>query len=87
MLPIGSSGTPDDRLQIPPRKYEASRIERSSYPGLIIHALSSLCHELAIRLHVSLLKYGSIKDRKFELIKACLLEVVRKFVQVLVIGK
>lgn len=70
-----------------PRKYEAFGIERSSYPGLIIHALSSLCHKLTIRLHVSLSKDRSIKDRKFELMKACLLEVVRKFVQVLVIGK
>ena len=69
------------------RKYEACRIERGSYPGLVIHALSSLGHELPIRLHVPLLKDGPIKDRTFESIKACLLEVVRKFVQVLVIRK
>ena len=38
-------------------------MERSSYPGLVIHTLSSLGHELPIRLHVSLLKDGSIQGQ------------------------
>jgi hypothetical protein len=51
------------------RKHEAFQIERSSYPGLVIHTLSSFGHKLPIRLHVSLLKDGSIKGQNIRVNK------------------
>ena len=58
-----------------------------SYACLVIHAVSSFRHKFAIGFHVTLVIGKSDKCRVPVLITACLLEVIRKLVHVLVIRK
>jgi len=71
----------------PLRKCVASRDGEKSYACLVIHAVSSLRHKFAVGFHVALVNGKLDKCRMPILITACLLEVIRKLVQVLVIRK
>ena len=58
-----------------------------SYACLVIYAVSSLCHKFAVGFHVALIRGKLETSSEPVMITACLLEVIRKLVQVLVIRK